>query len=48
MTRKELYELVWSKPMTQIGKEFGMSDQAVRKHCRKNQIPTQRRAIGLS
>lgn len=40
MTREELYDLVWSKPMTHIAKEFGMSDVAVRKHCRKMDIPT--------
>jgi hypothetical protein len=40
MTRKELYDLVWSKPMTHIGKEYGMSDVAVRKHCKKHRIPT--------
>ena len=40
MTRKQLYELVWSKPMTHIAKEFGMSDVAVRKHCVKHDIPT--------
>lgn len=40
MNRKELYDLVWSKPMTHIGKEFGMSDVAVRKHCKKHDIPT--------
>ncbi|WOJ95527.1 hypothetical protein R0137_09695 [Congregibacter brevis] len=40
MTRQELYDLVWSKPMTHIAKDFGMSDQGVRKHCVKSEIPT--------
>lgn len=40
MTRQELYNLVWSKPMTHIAKEFGMSDVAVRKHCKRMDIPT--------
>lgn len=40
MTRQELYDLVWSKPMTHIGREFGMSDVAVRKHCKNMDIPT--------
>jgi hypothetical protein len=40
MTRSELYDLVWSKPMTHVAKEFGMSDVAVRKHCVKHDIPT--------
>ncbi len=29
MARLELYDLVWSKPMTRITKEFGMSDVSV-------------------
>ena len=40
MTRQELYDLVWSKPMTHIAKEFGMSDVAIRKHCNNMDIPT--------
>lgn len=39
-SRRELYDLVWSKPMTHIAKSFGMSDVAMRKHCVKNSIPT--------
>ena len=26
LTRKALYELVWSKPRSQIGRELGVSD----------------------
>jgi hypothetical protein len=40
VTRAELYELVWSKPMTHVAKYFGMSDVAVRKHCVEHGIPT--------
>lgn len=40
MTREQLYNLVWSKPMTHIAKEFGMSDVAIRKHCKKLDIAT--------
>lgn len=40
LTRVDLYNLVWSIPMTHIGKDFGMSDVAVRKHCVKHEIPT--------
>jgi len=29
-----LRELVWSKPMTQLGKDFGVSDVAVKKRCK--------------
>lgn len=39
MTRQELYDLVWSKPITHIAKEYGMSDQGFRKHCVKADIP---------
>jgi len=40
MTRKELYDLVWSRPVTHIAREFGMSDVAIKKHCKKHNIPT--------
>jgi len=40
MTRQELYDLVWSKPMTHIAKDFGMSDHGILEHCVKNDIPT--------
>lgn len=39
LTRKQLYELVWSKPMTQLAKEFGLSDNGLRKICKKHDIP---------
>ena len=38
-SRNEFYELVWSKPMTQLAKEFGLSDVALHKICRKHEIP---------
>lgn len=38
-TRKEFYELVWSKPMTHLAKEFALSDVALHKICRKHDIP---------
>ncbi|MBC8548915.1 MAG: hypothetical protein H8D23_04630 [Candidatus Brocadiales bacterium] len=37
--RKDLYNLVWSKPVTQIAKDFGISDVAVSKICKKLNIP---------
>ena len=40
LSRQELYELVWSKPMTHIARDYGMSDNGVRKHCIKHNIPT--------
>jgi hypothetical protein len=39
-TRKELYELVWSIPMTKVAKQFGLSDVGLRKICIKHDIPT--------
>jgi len=39
LTREELYELVWSKPMTDLAKDFGLSDVAVAKRLRKLAIP---------
>lgn len=38
-TRKEFQELVWSKPTVQLAKEFGLSDVALGKICRKHDIP---------
>jgi hypothetical protein len=39
-TREELYELVWSKPITHFAKQFGLSDVAIHKICKKHDIPT--------
>ena len=39
LTRTELYELVWSKPLTILSKEFGYSDNGLRKICVKHNIP---------
>ncbi len=38
-TRGEFYELVWSKPMTHLAREFAISDVALHKICRKHGIP---------
>jgi hypothetical protein len=40
MKRTELYDLVWSKPMIHLAKEFGLSDVGLRKNCKKHDIPT--------
>ena len=40
LTRKELYDLVWSKAMTTISKRYGLSDNGLRKHCKSMSIPT--------
>jgi hypothetical protein len=39
LTRKELYNLVWSTPLTQLAKDFGLSDNGLRKICKKYDIP---------
>ncbi|MCX7547780.1 hypothetical protein OS188_07435 [Xanthomarina sp. F1114] len=39
ITRKELYDLVWSKPITHIVKDYGFSDNGFRKICKKHNIP---------
>lgn len=39
LSKKELYELAWSKPMTTLAKEYGFSDGGFAKICRRNQIP---------
>lgn len=39
ITREELKTLIRTKPFTQIGKQFGVSDNAVRKWCDKYDLP---------
>lgn len=39
LTREELYERVWSQPATKLAAEFGISDVALGKICRKLDIP---------
>lgn len=39
LPRSELYELVWTKPVTELAKEFGISDVALAKRCRNLKIP---------
>lgn len=40
LTRKKLYDLVWSKPLTTLAKEYNYSDNGLRKICKKHNIPT--------
>lgn len=40
LTRKELYDLVWSTSMVQLAKGYGLSDVALRKKCVRAEIPT--------
>lgn len=39
LPRKALYDLVWSKPISQVAKEFGISDVGLAKRCRAHEIP---------
>ena len=39
LTREQLYELVWSKPMQHLAKDYGVSDRAMAKFCSRNQVP---------
>jgi len=39
LTRQELYNLVWSLPMTTLAKKYKISDNGLRKICRKMAIP---------
>jgi hypothetical protein len=39
LTREQLYELVWSKPMQHLAKDYGISDRAMAKLCARNQVP---------
>jgi hypothetical protein len=40
LSRKELYELVWSEPMKILSARFGISDVALKKTCARAEIPT--------
>lgn len=39
LSRRELYELVWSKPMREAAAERGISDAGLVKVCRANSVP---------
>jgi uncharacterized protein YutD len=39
INREELYNLVWSKPITKIAKDYRVSDSAIIKICKKMEIP---------
>ena len=38
-TREELKQLIRITPFTTIGKQFGVSDNAIRKWCKKYNLP---------
>lgn len=39
VSRETLYEQVWSTPMTKLAKEYGISDVAMAKICKKLNVP---------
>ena len=39
ISRSELYDLVWSKPMATLAKEYFISDNGLRKICKRMDIP---------
>ena len=39
MTRRELYDLIWSVPITNLSKKYGLSDVGFANICKKHNIP---------
>lgn len=39
-TRRELFDLVWSKPMKKIAEELGISDRGLAKICIRHRVPS--------
>jgi len=39
ITRRDLYDLVWSKPISTLATEFGISDRGLAKVCGRHRIP---------
>jgi hypothetical protein len=37
--REELYEEVWSVPLTQLCAKYGLSDNGLRKVCKRLNVP---------
>jgi hypothetical protein len=40
LTRRAMYDLVWSRPMTKVAEDLEMSDVALKKICDKHRVPT--------
>jgi len=40
LSRKELYDLIWSQPTKTLASRFGISDVALKKTCERAEIPT--------
>jgi len=39
LTRQQLYDLVWSKPIRDVAEEFGYSDKGMAKICNRYNVP---------
>jgi hypothetical protein len=39
ITREELYKQVWETPMSRLGKEYGLTDNGLRKICARLNVP---------
>ena len=39
LTRQELYDLIWSTPALRLSADFGISDVAIAKRCKKLNVP---------
>lgn len=40
LTRRELYEMIWTRPTTKVAADLGISDVALHKICEKHRIPS--------
>ncbi len=40
LTRRAMYDLVWSRPMTKVAEDLGISDVGLKKICDKHRVPT--------
>ena len=40
LSRRDLYELVWSTPVTKLAEQFGISDRGLAKICERHRVPT--------
>ena len=45
--REELKDLIRNKPFTEIGKKFGVSDNAIKKWCDAYNLPRKKKDIKL-
>jgi hypothetical protein len=43
LTRRAMYDLVWSRPMTNVAEDLGISDVALKNICDKHRIPRPQR-----